>query len=425
MRLANWGSGEEPSKRKITNDQPKPQSLPVNTKQSLDAPVDPRPTSPQATQQTRLPSTTSPSADLNGSAAPASNYDFSNAFASSSRVEVDQKAMINCRADLNQLIPFKYVWAWEKYLLARKNHWMPDEIPMQDDITQWKSASVLSEEERKVVKRSLGFFSTADSLVANNIVLGVYRLITNPECRNYLLLQASEEALHTHAYQYCIESLGMDEAELFNMYREISSVGDKSAWALEKTQMLADPHFETGTLHGDRTLLENLIAYYCVVEGIFFYCGFALILAMARDGKMVNTAKQFEMIMRDESMHINFGLDMINQIKLENPHLWDSEMQETAIAMIKEGLDLEVAYAADTMPSGIKGMNVALMTEYLQYIANRRFVSLQLPEQYDAKSNPFPWMTRTIDQQKQVSFFEQNVADYQIGGGIQWDSSEW
>ena len=337
------------------------------------------------------------------------------------RVQVDDKAMINCRADLNQLIPFKYQWAWDKYILGRRNHWMPDEIKMHGDVSQWRSSGVLTEEERKVVKRSLGFFSTADSLVANNIVLGVYRLITNPECRQYLLLQASEEALHTHAYQYCIEALGMDEGEIFNMYHEIPSVQDKSYWALNHTQQLADPHFETGTLQADRTLLENLIAYYCVVEGIFFYCGFALILSMANNGKMINTAKQFEMIMRDESMHINFGIDMINQIKRENPHLWDVEMQARSIELIKEGLRLEVEFAKDTMPEGIEGMNVRDMTTYLQYIANRRFVALNLPEQYDAQRNPFDWMTRTIDQQKQVSFFEQDVADYQIGGGIDWD----
>ena len=416
MRLAKWDTDDEVA---VPNVETRHESVAKPTPILRETP----PTPPLATAQPapiKVDETDSGNRSSLGM-----GDDLANAFATTQRVEVDEKAMINCRADLNQLIPFKYVWAWEKYLLARKNHWMPDEIPMQDDITQWRSEGILSEEERQVVKRSLGFFSTADSLVANNIVLGVYRLITNPECRNYLLLQASEEALHTHAYQYCIESLGMDESELFNMYREIKSVGDKSAWALNQTSLLTDPNFNTGTLASDRRLLENLIAYYCVVEGIFFYCGFALILSMAREGKMINTAKQFEMIMRDESMHINFGLDMINQIKQENPHLWDAEMQDTAIRMIKEGLELEVAFAHDSMPSGIQGMNVELMTTYLQYIANRRFASLQLPEQYDAPTNPFPWMTRTIDQQKQVAFFEQNVADYQIGGGIQWDKGEW
>ena len=140
------------------------------------------------------------------------------------RVTVDQKAMINCRADLNQLVPFKYEWAWQKYLDGCANHWMPQEVNMTADIALWKSEDGLSDDERTIVKRSLGFFSTADSLVANNLVLALYRLITNPECRQYLLRQAFEEAIHTHAYQYCIESLGMDEGEIFNMYHEVPCV---------------------------------------------------------------------------------------------------------------------------------------------------------------------------------------------------------
>ncbi len=135
------------------------------------------------------------------------------------RVQVDDKRMINCRADLNQLVPFKYDWAWQKYLDGCANHWMPQEINMAKDVQLWRSAEGLSEDERRIVMRSLGYFSTADSLVANNLVLAIYRHITNPECRQYLLRQAFEEAIHTHAYQYCVESLGMDEGEVFNMYR--------------------------------------------------------------------------------------------------------------------------------------------------------------------------------------------------------------
>lgn len=144
------------------------------------------------------------------------------------RVEVDQKAMINCKADLNQLVPFKYDWAWQKYLDGSANHWMPQEINMTNDIALWKSEDGLTDDERTIVKRNLGFFSTADSLVANNLVLAIYRLITNPECRQYILRQSLEEAIHTHAYQYCIESLAMDEGEIFNMYREIPCVAKKS-----------------------------------------------------------------------------------------------------------------------------------------------------------------------------------------------------
>ena len=338
-----------------------------------------------------------------------------------SRVNVDEKAMINCSADVNQLVPFKYDWAWQKYLDGCANHWMPQEINMTGDIALWKSEDGLSEDERKIVMRSLGFFSTADSLVANNLVLSVYKHLTNPECRQYLLRQSFEEAIHTHAYQYVIQSLGMDEAELFNMYREVPSVARKASWALEFTKELDDPHFKTGTVEQDKKLLRNLIGFYCVLEGMFFYCGFTQILSMGRRNKMNGTAEQFQYILRDESMHLNFGIDVINQIKLENPHLWDEEMQDQAAGMILQGMQLEIEYARDTMPRGVLGMNASMMEEYLNYIANRRLVQIGLPEEFPNAENPFPWMSEIMDLRKEKNFFETRVIEYQTGGALTWD----
>ena len=338
-----------------------------------------------------------------------------------SRVDVDQKAMINCRADVNQLVPFKYDWAWQKYLDGCANHWMPQEINMTPDVALWKNEDGLSDDERKIVMRSLGFFSTADSLVANNLVLSIYRHITNPECRQYLLRQSFEEAIHTHAYQYIIQSLGMDEAELFNMYREVPSVARKASWALDFTKELDDPNFVTGEAKQDKKLLRNLIAFYCVLEGIFFYCGFTQILSMGRRNKMTGTSEQFQYILRDESMHLNFGIDMINQIKLENPHLWDEEMQDQAAGMILQGMELEIEYARDTMPRGVLGMNASMMEEYLNYIANRRLVQLGLPEVFPKAENPFPWMSEIMDLRKEKNFFETRVIEYQTGGALNWD----
>ena len=337
------------------------------------------------------------------------------------RVEVDDKRMINCRADLNQLVPFKYDWAWQKYLDGCSNHWMPQEINMSADVALWKNPEGLTEDERRIVKRNLGFFSTADSLVANNLVLATYRLITNPEARQYILRQAFEEAIHTHAYQYCIESLGMDEGEIFNMYREIPSVAKKATWGIEYTRELSDPKFVTGTPEADKALLKNLIAFYCVLEGIFFYCGFTQILSMGRRNKMTGVAEQFQYILRDESMHVNFGVDVINQIKLENPHLWDKGMQDKATQMILEGTELEIQYARDTMPRGVLGMNAKMMEEYLQFIANRRLAQLGLPEQFKGVTNPFPWMSEIMDLRKEKNFFETRVIEYQVGGALSWD----
>ena len=339
----------------------------------------------------------------------------------SARVSVDEKQMINCRADVNQLVPFKYDWAWQKYLDGSANHWMPQEVNMTADIALWKNKDGLTEDERRIVMRNLGFFSTADSLVANNIVLTVYKQITNPECRQYLLRQALEEAIHTHAYQYVIESLGIDEGEIFNMYREVPSVARKAAWALPFTSSLSDENFKTGTLEADKTLLRNLIAFYCVLEGIFFYCGFTQILSMGNRNKMTGTAEQFQYILRDESMHVNFGIDMINQIKLENPQLWDQAMQEEAAEMILQGTALEIEYAKDTMPTGILGMNAEMMTEYLHFIANRRLTQIGLTEEFPNATNPFPWMSEIMDLRKEKNFFETRVIEYQTGGALTWD----
>ena len=336
------------------------------------------------------------------------------------RIQVDDNAIINCRADLNQLVPFKYDWAWQKYLDGSANHWMPEEVPMHDDIKLWQDPKGLTEDERKIVEVNLGFFSTADSLVANNLVLAVYRHITNPECRQYLLRQAFEEAIHTHAYTYCVQSLGLDESKIFNMYREIPAVATKAEWALPFTQSLGDPNFRTGSSENNQRLLRDLIAFYVVFEGIFFYVGFTQILSMGRRNKLTGVAQQFQYILRDESMHMNFGIDVINQIKLENPELWTEEFQSEMIELIKTGVDLETRYAYDTMPKPILGMNANLFEEYIKFIANRRFVQIGLPEQYPGAKNPFEWMSEIMDLKKEKNFFETRVTEYKVGGQLKF-----
>ncbi|MEO7242396.1 MAG: ribonucleotide-diphosphate reductase subunit beta, partial [Variovorax sp.] len=167
------------------------------------------------------------------------------------RVNAADKRIINAKTDVNQLVPFKYKWAWEKYLASCANHWMPQEVNMTRDIALWKDPNGLTEDERRIVKRNLGFFVTADSLAANNIVLGTYRHITAPECRQFLLRQAFEDAIHTHAYQYIVESLGLDESEIFNAYNEVASIRDKDQFLIPYIEAIMDPNFHTGTPETD------------------------------------------------------------------------------------------------------------------------------------------------------------------------------
>src|SRR3954471_7828446 len=337
------------------------------------------------------------------------------------RVRLEDKRVINAQADVNQLVPFKYKWAWEKYLAACANHWMPQEINMQRDIATWKNPEGLTDDERLIVKRNLGFFVTADSLAANNIVLGTYRHITAPECRQYLLRQAFEEAIHTHAYQYIAESLGLDESEIFAAYQEVKSIKDKDDFLIPFINTLSDPMFKTGTEEADRALLKSLIVFACLMEGLFFYVGFVQILSLGRQNKMTGAAEQYQYILRDESMHCNFGIDLINTIKLENPHLWTSEFRKELTELFHKAVDLEYAYAEDTMPRGVLGLNAPMFKEYLRFVANRRAQQIGLDVLYPGATNPFPWMSELIDLKKEKNFFETRVIEYQTGGALSWD----
>ncbi|MDS1140370.1 ribonucleotide-diphosphate reductase subunit beta [Pusillimonas sp. SM2304] len=337
------------------------------------------------------------------------------------RVRAADKRVINGKTDVNQLVPFKYKWAWEKYLATCANHWMPQEINMSRDIALWKNPNGLTEDERRIVKRNLGFFVTADSLAANNIVLGTYRHITAPECRQFLLRQAFEEAIHTHAYQYIVESLDLDEAEIFNAYNEVPSIRAKDEFLIPFIDAIADPNFQTGTPENDQTLLKSLIVFACLMEGLFFYVGFTQILALGRQNKMTGAAEQYMYILRDESMHCNFGIDLINTIKLENPHLWTAAFREEMRELFKKAVDLEYAYAEDTMPRGVLGLNASMFKSYLRFIANRRCQQIGLEPIFGPEENPFPWMAEMIDLKKERNFFETRVIEYQTGGALSWE----
>src|SRR5437879_405 len=231
------------------------------------------------------------------------------------RVRVEDKRIINARADVNQLVPFKYKWAWDKYLAACANHWMPQEINMTRDIAKSARAHGLPEDK----------------------------------------------------------------------------------------------------------LLLSLIVFACVMEGLFFYVGFTQILALGRQNKMTGSAEQYQYILRDESMHCNFGIDLINQIKMENPHLWTPEFREEIQGLIRKAVELEYRYAEDTMPRGVLGLNAPMFKEYLRYIANRRCQQIGVDAMFSGASNPFPWMSEMTDLKKERNFFETRVIEYQTGGALSWD----
>lgn len=338
------------------------------------------------------------------------------------RISVDSKRILrnNRMVDVNQLVPIKYNWAWHFYLDACANHWMPTEVNMARDISQWKDPNAFTEAERHVIKRNIGFFSTAETLVGNNIVLSIYKVVDNPECRQYLLRQAFEEAIHVHTFQYIVESLSMDESEMFNMYRENKEIYEKDEFSMSCTDGVMDETMDINTTEGLQKFVDNLVGFYVVTEGIFFYSGFVLMLSFGRQNRMPAICEQIQYILRDESIHMNFGIKLINTIIEENPELWTPEFQAHTVKRIRRAVELEKNYAKECLQhGGILGISEKLLGEYVEYIADRRLEKLHLPKQYNS-ANPFPWMSEVIDLKKEKNFFETRVTEYQTGGALEW-----
>ncbi|WP_458187700.1 ribonucleotide-diphosphate reductase subunit beta [Haladaptatus sp. NG-WS-4] len=320
--------------------------------------------------------------------------------------------------DPNKILPIDYEWAREYYRAGVANNWTPEEVPMGDDVRQW-NGDELTDEERQLVEWNLGFFSTAESLTANNIVLALYEYVTAPECRQYLLRQAYEEAIHTDTFIYCCDSLGFDPEYLYGMYDRIPSITEKDEFVVDLTQAIDRDDFTIDTTEDVRALVRDLVGFYVIMEGIFFYAGFTMMLGLKRQGKMVGVGEQFEYIMRDESLHLAFGVDLIGEIRRENPDVWTDEFEVEIDHLVKRAVELEKLYARNACPEGIVGMSADQFAEYVEFIADRRLNQLGIDEQYGTE-NPFPWMSEATDLNREKNFFETNVAEYRDAGSLDW-----
>lgn len=331
------------------------------------------------------------------------------------------KTILNAgTTDPNKILPMKYKWARQHYKNGVANNWTPEEVNMQKDLETWKNKEALTEDERRLIMWNMGFFSTAESLTANNIVLTIYRLVTNPECRQYLLRQAYEEAVHTDTFIYCCDTLGLDPEEVYTMYNRIPSIKEKDEFVVDMTKSLLDPNFKTDTIEEKQRFLHDLVGYYIIMEGIFFYAGFVMMLSFLRQNKMVGVGEQFQFILRDESVHLAFGADLINTIVEENPEVWTPDFKKDLVEKIKKAVDLEIAYAKDCLPRGVLGLNSEAVSKYIEYIADRRLERIGLTKVYGTE-NPFPWMSEIMDLRKEKNFFETRVNEYKTGGSLSWD----
>lgn len=327
-------------------------------------------------------------------------------------------SIVNSREDVNKLVPAKYPWALEHYKKGIANSWQPEESPMATDIRQWRGND-LTDDERRMIVRSVGYFSTAESLVGNNIILAIFKHVTDGPARQYLLRQAYEEANHNMALVYIAESLGLNENEIYNAYKEIESIEAKDAPVIASTQSLSDPAFATSSTQGLQDFVENLIMFYVATEGISFYSGFAMMFLMRMHNKMKGIAEIYEWIFRDEAVHCAFGIDLINTIIHENPEIWTNEFKNKVYNIVRSTVALETAYASDTLPNGLLGITAETFGQYVQYMADRRLERLNLNKLYNV-ANPFPWISEAADLPKEANFFERKVTEYSKSSALVW-----
>ena len=295
---------------------------------------------------------------------------------------------------------------------------------MQKDVEQWKSPGrALRDTERRLVLWNLGFFSTAESLTANNIVLAVYHHITNPEARQYLLRQAFEEAIHTDTFIYCCDTLGLDPDEVYNMY--MTHPVDQGQGRLRRRPDASRSSTRTSSTDGRRqhpAFLRDLVGFYVIMEGIFFYAGFAMMLSLLRQNKMVGIGEQFEFIMRDECRAPRLRLRPHQHHRAREPGRLDARTSRPSWSRcIKRAVELEQRYARDACPEGSSGSTPTQFSQYVEYIADRRLERIGLPKRLRHAKNPFPWMSQATDLAKEKNFFETRVTEYQVGAALTWE----
>ena len=333
---------------------------------------------------------------------------------------------------VNQILPHRNKWAWDLFLEGQANNWVPTEVPMAKDVEQWRSPGFLSEDERLVLRRCLGFFASGESLVSNNLLLSIFKIVGDPECRQYLLRQSYEEALHNQTIVYVCDSLSLDVADVYEAYRNVPVIKAKDDFLMAITSSACRPDYQVlpwcdeftcdderrRTIVNHQEALRNIITYYLVCEGMLFYAGFAMLLAFGRQNKMPGVSEQVQLTLRDEGVHVKFGTQLIQAIKAQSPELWTKEFQRETISHFETAVELEVRYARDVLPRGILGLNAEAFVDYMHYIARRRLESIGLPSPWKALRNPFPWMTEAIDLSKKKNFFETRVVEYATGNWI-------
>ena len=332
-------------------------------------------------------------------------------------INPDDKRVVNGQTDINQLAPFKYPWAWSFYLNANKNHWTPLDINMAQDVTDYRHKLTL--EEKHVYENVLSYLTTSDILAMRNIGLAVMEKMSAPELQIYQARQVYEESLHTWTYQHCIETLGLNQSEIYNRYRVVPEINQKIVMANQRLDSILRSDINLKDPDELHNFVISYLFFAAIFEGCWFYNGFSPVFALQRRGLMKGTAEQFQYIMRDEVMHAAFGIRVVKQIiQEENLKINKKDIRN----MWDEAYEAEKAYANYILRDPILGYSAKMHLGQFQFIANRRATQLGLDkEPFPGAELTLPWLDEQANLRKEKNFFETRVTEYQTGGALNWD----
>ena len=308
------------------------------------------------------------------------------------------------------LKPVHYQWAMDLYDQAIANTWFPNEIQLGQDLSDWKK---MSKEEQHALTFLMSYFNPNELLVNKALAFGVYPYVNAAECHLYLAKQMWEEANHCMAFEYVLETFPIDRKAAYAAHVETPSMARKEEFETTFIKRMTEDTLDITTTDGKKDFIRNLIAYNIILEGIWFYSGFMVALSFRQRNLLRNFASLITWVVRDESLHLKFGINLILTVLEENEDLQTEEFAAEIKQMILDGVEMEEAYNKDLLPNGILGLNADYINQYVQYLADRRLEELGFEPHYNV-SNPAAWMATANDTFELVNFFEATNTSYEV-----------
>ena len=315
------------------------------------------------------------------------------------------------------LLPLKYQWAYDLYRNMKANHWEPEDIPMNKDIEQWRSADQLSDSDRWIIRMGIGYFSAAEGIVGDNIIHVIREMMTAPELKLVLGRHAHEENIHADSLLYMISSLGIDPHECEAMFVDVESIVAKNEFVTRISKDLRRD-LDMTKIENIQELAKNMFVFGQCMEGTQFYGLFGMILSLWRQNKFPGIGQMFSYTLRDESNHIELLRQLLMQLVEENPAIWTNEFKDRLVDLMRTAVDLEKQFIDDCLPVESVGLNREDFKTYIDFIADRRLEGVGLPLLNEGVKNPFPWLAEMMDIRKEQNFFEQRVTEYQKSSAL-------